>query len=99
MIIFRYDTLGIGGYRTIHKLIVIFISLYQSKTVMRILTDNIWPGQYCIYYRLRYSWRNISSQDLCIFFHNFIGNAQVIFTSKECLPNTAVRTLRCDRHN
>ncbi|GEM_PF-4379343 len=34
MFILCYDTFGIGGYCTIHKLIVILISIYQAKRKM-----------------------------------------------------------------
>ncbi len=49
MTIFRYYVFGVCRNCTIHKFIVIFVYIYQTKTEMRIFPDNIGSCQYRIH--------------------------------------------------
>ena len=75
---------------TINKFIVIYVNFYQMKSVCRRnLSDisSVENGHDYIFGKQR---RDIFSHHLRIFFYDFIGYAQYIFTIKEVLPNLII---------
>lgn len=83
MPILGYYIFCLGGYCTIHKLIVIRISFYQVITVLRIYKNRVRSSKNGIDYICRYNFTDLTCENLFIFENNFIRNTKIVLTRKE----------------